>query len=423
VEKALEYDIAVAGGGSAGSAAAIAAARRGMKVLLVEEANCLGGISTAGGVGEWFANVEGTGSILADVKAGLEESGSLQGRLFNPEHLKIIWQILAEKAGVEVLLDASVIGAAKEGKRLEEIEIAACAKRLKVKARHFIDATGEGDLGALAGAEFMKGEPGTGRTLHMTLVFSLWNTGRPVKPWLPEGLAPIRDESELPGLHGFVKLEDGRVYCNATKVLNHDPTDPFSLSSAEMEARRQLARVLHYLQTHGFESYELASSASKIGIREGRRLLGDFVLREEHILGEKPRDFEDGVAVATSQIDFHSLSQQGHAGWRRKVAPYAIPFRCLQVKGIANLLSAGKCISADQVVHSSSRMTPTCCATGQAAGTAAALAVEAGLQDTREIDLASLRKALSEDGMELNPAKHSSFHLKEPGEHEREASL
>ncbi len=419
----LDYDIIVAGGGSAGAAAAISAARHGARVLLVEEANCLGGVSTSGGVGEWFANVEGTGSILADLKGMLESYGAVKGKVFNPEYLKIAWQVLAERAGVDMLLHSSVAGAKRDGASIREVEIASCSKRLKAKARYFIDASGEGDLGKAAGAEFMKGEPGTGRTLHMSLVFTLMDARRPAKAWLPEGLSPIKEESDLPGLHAFARLEDGRVYCNATKVLNHDPCDPFSLTEAELEARRQLMRVLHYLQTHGFETFELASSGSKIGIREGRRLVGDFILREEHILGDRPLAFDDAIAVATSQIDFHSLSSQGHGGWRRKVQPYGIPFRCLMVKGLANLLSAGKCVSIDQVVHSSIRMTPTCCAMGQAAGAAAALAAKAGIDEIRKLDIAKLREELSRDGMELDPLRHKPFFIQEQGENSRKESL
>ena len=418
----LHYDIVVAGGGSSGAAAAISAARRGVKTLIVEEGNCLGGISTSGGVGEWFANVDGMGGILSDAGEILKGYGTLKDRFFNPEYLKIAWQILAERAGVDILFHSSVIEAKMAGSLIDEITIASCSKTLRAKAKFFIDATGEGDLGAASGAQFMKGDPETGKTLHMSLIFSLWDTGRLVKPWLPEGIRPIKSQDELPGLHAFIKLGNGRVYCNATKIINHDPTDPVSLSNAECESRRQLILVLHYLQTHGFETYELASSGSKIGIREGRRLIGDFILSEKHILGDSPTDFDDGIAVATSQIDFHSLSSQGHAGWRRKVNPYAIPFRCLVVKGVSNLLAAGKCVSIDQTVHSSIRMTPTCCAMGQSAGTAAAIATKDGLTEIRKTDIAKLRGELEKDGMELDPRNHKSFFIQENGSNSRDES-
>lgn len=406
----LEYDLIVAGGGTAGAAAAVAAARRGQRVLLVEEQNCLGGISTSGGVGEWFASLPGMGDIFQATVRELERYGMRDRRFFNPEYLKIIWQGLAERAGVHFLFHASVIGVDTRGGALETVRVACCTRELVAKARYFIDATGEGDLAALAGAETVQGDPVTGLTLHMTLTAWLYDTGKPVTPYLPEGLAPITCDAELPGLGAGWLVENRRVFLNATKVTRHDPTDPFSLTAAELEARRQLARVVHYAQRTRYPNHALAGSGAKIGIREGRRIVGDYVLRRDEMLGRKePLDFPDGVAVATSQVDFHSLTKGGNAGWRERVECYAIPFRCLVARGFRNLLMAGKCISVDQVVQSSCRMTPTCCAMGQAAGTAAALAVEADAAEIRRISIPALRDALAADGMELDPWKHQAF--------------
>jgi len=203
-------------------------------------------------------------------------------------------------------------------------------------------------------------------------------------------------------------LADNRLYANMTKVMGHNPVDPVSLSQAEQEARRQLVRVAYYVQKL-HPTFALVSSGQRIGIREGRRIVGDYTLRQEDITGDAPKDFPDGVAVATSQIDFHSLTRPGQVGWRQKVNPYAIPLRTMIPKGLKNLLVAGKPISGDQVAMSSYRMTPTVCAMGQAVGTAAALAVETGLDDIRHLDIATLREKLAQDGMELDPHKHKSF--------------
>jgi hypothetical protein len=405
----LTADVVVVGGGTAGCAAAIAAARRGHGVLLVEEGNALGGTSTSGGVWEWFASQDGLGDIFDRLKMELNRYGSLRGRHFNGEHLKLIWQLLAEEAGVEILLHGSAIGAATEGGRVTGISVASCSKVLEVSGKVFIDCTGEGDLAALAGADFAQGDPQTGRTLHMTLTFTLCDTGASVVPYLPEGLEPIESQTELPGLLAMAPLVDGRVYCNMTKVMGHDPTDPLDLSAAELQARRQVAQVVHYLQRNGYPTFTLGSTGSHIGVREGRRIVGDYVLSEDDILGPTPRDFADGVAVATAQVDFHSLTKPGNDGWRQRVEPYTIPLRCLLVRGLSNMLVAGKCLSADQVAQSSLRMTPTCCATGQAAGTAAAWGLEAGVADLRSVDVESLRGQLRAAGMELDPAKHEAF--------------
>ncbi len=407
--RTLNVDVVVAGGGTAGCAAAIAAARRGQRVLLIEEGNCLGGVSTAGGVSEWFASLDGLGDIFAGVIRELDRFGARFGQFYNPEYLKLIWQLMAEEAGVEVLFHASVVDAAVQAGRVQSIRLVSCSQIIEVTARYFIDTTGEGDLAALAGARFMLGDPATGRTLHMSLTCILHDTGQPVTPYLPPGLRPIDRPEDLPGLRTYHRLPDGRVYCNMTKVMACDPTDPFDLSAAEREARRQLAQTVHYLQRFHYPTYMLCASGATIGIREGRRIVGDYVLTEADITAGEARDQPDGVAVATCQIDFHSLTEAGDAGRRQRVEPYAIPLRCLVARGFANLLMAGKCASGDQVAQSSFRMTPTCCAMGQAVGTAVALALETGVDDIRDIDVARLRTLLAEAGMELDPARHQAY--------------
>lgn len=407
--RTLTVDVLVAGGGTAGCAAAVAAARRGHRVLLVEEGNCLGGVSTAGGVNEWFASLDGLGDIFEHLKGELDRYGARFGQFFNSEYLKIIWQLLAEDAGVEILFHASVVGAASADGRVISATVVSCSQFIEVEATYFIDTTGEGDFAALAGADFLQGDPRTGHTLHMSLTCILQDTGKPVTPYLPPGLEPIETEDDMPGLRTYRRLPDGRVYCNMTKVTQHDPTEPFSLSEAEREARRQLARTLHFLQRTHYPTHMLMSSGAKIGIREGRRILGDYVLTETDVTSSAPLDFPDGVAVATSQIDFHSLTQKGDGGRRQRVEPYAIPFRSLTARGFENLLMAGKCASGDQVAQSSFRMTPTCCAMGQAVGTGVALALEQGAADVHALDVARLRAVLAQDGMELDPAKHDAY--------------
>ena len=401
-------DILVAGGGTAGSAAAVAAARRGHKVLLIEETNCLGGVSTAGGVNEFYANLEGLGDIFTYLVTQLDNFDALRGRYFTGEYLKLIWQILADQSGVDILFNTSIVDAEITNHSLTQVRAVSTSQFMEFQAQFFIDATGEGDLAFLAGADYQMGHPENGRTLHMSLTAMFHDTGELREPYLPPGFAPIHSVEDLPGLHGPVKLGDNRVYANMTKIMGHDPTDPLSLSQAEQEARRQLVRIAYYVQKL-HPTFTLASSGHKIGIREGRRILGEYTLTEEDIVGDSPRDFPDGVAVATSQIDFHSLTRPGHAGWRQEVQPYAIPLRTMIPKGQKNLLVAGKPISGDQVAMSSYRMTPTVCAMGQAAGTAVAMAVEAELTDIRALDIPALRKQLILDGMELDPQKHQPF--------------
>lgn len=403
------FDVVVIGGGTAGSAAAVAAGRRGHRVLLVEELNCLGGISTAGGVHEWFAGTSGLGDIFDHVRTELTNYGARFGRFFNGEYAKIIWQLLADRSGVEVLFHSTLAGVVREGGEVRAVRLLSCGQEMEIRAKYFIDASGEGDLAAGAGAEFERGDPEHGRTLHMTLTFLLVESRRPVVPYLPEGLEPIQSREELPGLGTGTPTPDGRVYCNATKVVGLDPTDPLQLSGAEAEARRQIARILHFLNRTDFPNHILASSGAKIGVREGRRIRGEYRIRGEDVVEGKCRNHPDGIAVATCQIDFHSLTKAGSAGWRQKVAPYQIPYRALIPQGLRNVLVAGKCISGDQVAMSSYRMTPTCCAMGQAAGTAAALAMEAECADVREVDVPRLQAELVSAAAVLDPDGHHAF--------------
>jgi hypothetical protein len=401
-------DIIVAGGGTAGSSAAVAAARRGHKVLLIEEGNCLGGVSTAGGVNWFYANLKGLGNIFTRLLTELKNFDAIQGHYFTGEYLKLIWQILADEAGVDILFHTSVVDAETEAGSLTKVRAVSASQFMEFRAKYFIDTSGEGDLAFLAGAGYQVGHPENGRTLHMSLTAMFHDTGTLRESYLPPGFAPIYNKEDLPGLHGPSRLPDNRLYANMTKVMGHNPVDPVSLSQAEQEARRQLVRIAYYVQKL-YPTYALASSGQKIGIREGRRIVGDYTLTQDDITSTESKDFPDGVAVATAQIDFHSLTRPGHIGWRQKVQPYAIPLRAMIPKGLKNLLVAGKPISGDQVAMSSYRMTPTVCAMGQAAGTAAALAVEAGIDDIRHLNIAALRAQLSRDGMELDPHKHKSF--------------
>jgi hypothetical protein len=359
-------------------------------------------------VNEFYANFEGMGNIFSHLVSELQKFDALEGRFFKGEYLKLIWQTLADTSGVYTLFHTSVVDVIVENGWVKEVVTVSGSRQIRLKAKYFIDTTGEGDGAFLAGADFDLGNPENGRTLHMSLTAMFYDTGTERKNYLPQSYEPIRSVDDLPGLRGPVRLPDNRRYANMTKIMAHDPTNPLSLSEAEQEARRQLVRINYYVQTL-YPTYALISSGQRIGIREGRRIRGEYCITQEDILGVNSKDFPDGIAVATAQIDFHSLSKPGHTGWRQAVRPYAIPFRAMIPKGFNNLLVAGKPISGDQVALSSYRMIPTVCAMGQAAGTAVALALEEGFLDIHQLSINTLRNQLSKDDMELNPAKHKPF--------------
>lgn len=143
IETPFKPDIIIAGGGTAGSAAAVAAARGGHSVLLIEESNCLGGVSTAGGVNELYASLEGLGDIFARLVAELDNFGALHGRYFTGEYLKLIWQILADEAGFDILFNTSVVEAEVKHESLVRIRAVSASQFVTFEAKYFVDATGE----------------------------------------------------------------------------------------------------------------------------------------------------------------------------------------------------------------------------------------------------------------------------------------
>ncbi len=409
-----KYDVIVAGGGSAGSAAAIAAARGGAKVLLLEEANCLGGTATHGLVNEIFSNLDGVGDILTEVCFMLGQNHLPRpDRFFNGEMLKFVWQYLAQQAGVEILFHASVFAAEVVEGRVTTVKFACCGQALEAAADWFIDCTGEGDLAAMAGAKFMKGDPEHGRQIAMTLMFQLIHSKVPVTPYLPPGITPYASESDISGLNVCVDLAEGRIYCNMSKIMELDSTDPEALTCAELNGREEMFQIIHYLQRTKYPDALPIASGGTIGIREGRRIIGENILTFADLQAGK--SFADGTVVATTQVDFHSLTRKGATGWHKVIEPYAIPFGCMIAKGFSNLLMAGKCISVDQIVHSSCRMTPSCCGMGQVCGIAAALAVRGNWPDIRKLAATELRQHLAQSGFELDPQKHRKFYQ---GDHE-----
>ena len=398
------YDVIVAGGGFAGVCAAVSSARKGAGTLLIEHYGFLGGAATAGLVRGFWATVDGVGYVFQEIYDGLKRLGALReskdyaeeylkhhppGVGFDEEYLKYILQDLVLKSGVDLRLHSRVIDVIKDEDRVGYLVVHGKSGIEALKARIVIDATGDGDVAALAGADFKKGRESDGRQLAMSLHFKLLDTGEKVKPVLPESCQEYESFEDLPFSPEL-----------RPKVIGLDPTDTGELTKAEILARKQVMSIAHYMQKRGHPTYKLVSVAPQIGVREGRRIIGDYVLTEEDIV--QGRKFPDVIAVGTSQIDFHDIDEYGDKGSRREaVPPYQIPYRCILVKGIENMLTAGRCTSSDQVAQSAYRMIPTCAALGQAAGTAAALAVKSKVK-LREMRVETLQGILAEDGVKFD---------------------
>jgi hypothetical protein len=397
-------EVAVIGGGIAGVCAAVSSARQGAEVLLVERYNVLGGNATAGGVGGFCGETRGQGEIFDEVIAGLDEVNAIadyapyeerESRTFDHEWLKFVLQELVLSAGVRLLLHATLVGADVTGGRVERVLVGSKGALAAVEPDTVIDATGDADLAAAAGFECS--HAGEGAQLPMSQMTFVRDVGERVDVPLPTGLEPIEGDDDLP-MTSVWEEPRGKAGIKI-KVEGYDVTDPWSLTGAEIEARRRSVRVIDYLRSERMPERVLDHSTHQIGVREGRRVVGEYVLTEDDL--RAGRRFEDDIAVGRFYLDFHDPSNAGrtYAVERTQVPPYGTPLRCLIPRGAIDLLVAGRCLSCDQVALSSARVMTTCAMIGQAAGIAAARAVESG--DVSTVDAQALREQLGKRGAAL----------------------
>ena len=226
------------------------------------------------------------------------------------------------------------------------------------------------------------------------LAFGLWLTGfnKSLKKFqLDTGIQLQRDNITL-------KTAGGRMYVNATRVTGVDVFSPVEFTSAVLECYRQIEGVARYLREciPGFEEARIEQIAPVLGVRETRHVVGDYTLTGEDALNG--HHFEDSIAADASALDIHD--PKGADVDFQGLRPYEIPYRCLLPQGVEQLLVAGRCISADHAAHARSRNMPACMATGQAAGVAAAVAVESGTT-VRQVSVAEVQKRLRALGMPL----------------------
>ncbi len=418
-------DIFVAGGGPAGIAAAVAAARQGVRVFLAERNICFGGMGTAGMLPVFmpFGNGEHllAAGIGSDVLKGLgvsEKEARGGGVVIQAERLKRLYDDLVLQAGVDFTFQTELTAVEAAEGRVRYAVLAAKSGLFAVEAKMFIDATGDGDLAAWAGAPFEKGDA-QGRMMAGTLC-SLWTDidwkrvhegGRiPDQSRLPQaiqdGLFSL-DDRHLPGMWPLGPTTGGG---NIGHTFGLDGTDERSITKAVLWARKSLLEYEQYYKKYlkGFERMQLAATASQLGVRESRRILGDYVLVLEDF--QRRAVFEDEIGRFSYPVDIHAPSpgldafkeyEKGFTTLRyKKGESYGIPYRVLTPRGLKNVLVAGRCISTDRPMQSSIRVMPGCFLTGQAAGVAAALAVQ--LQtDTRSIPIPELQKRLKALGAYL----------------------
>ena len=415
----MKYDIIVVGGGFAGVGAAVAAAREGCRVLIIEQSGSLGGaasnclvlpfmpyytkVKKPDGSSERLDLVQG---IFKEICGRLEALGQLSGNTFGGDYLKVVLDRITAEAGVDVLFHSAVTEVLKDGKRLYGVVFSTVAGSMTAEADCFVDATGDANLSFLADCRFQLGREGDNLCQPMTLCFRVANVCRDEVEEEREEMQRLYKQYRAEGkiknpredILLFRMIAKNMIHFNATRVVRLNPTDPFELSRAETEAREQMVELVDFLKTnlHSFRNAEIVASASSIGVRESRMVLGEHILTGSELVEMKK--FEDSVAAGNYDIDIHNPEGSGTSHYFFPDGGYyTIPYRSLAVKDADNLLAAGRCISCDHEAQASIRIMPICCATGQAAGTAAAAAFKSGCA-VRDADISEIRKTLKRNG-------------------------
>ena len=446
------YDVLVVGGGNAGCAAALAAARSGARVLLVERYGFLGGTATAAMVGPWMTFHAGAerivGGIAQEIVERLVALGGSPGHVhdssdyvptitpFDPEIHKALLFTLMRESGVDLLVHAYFLDAllAPDGS-VDGARFATVGGLREVRARRTIDATADAFVATSAGVAVQQGDE-RGLVQPASLMFRLshvdfaalstyvrahpdqMRSSLKMHERTPDALTAVaglydlwnaareRGDVDIPRelVSFFISPYPDEVTVNMTRVTEIDPLDPDDLTRAEVEARAQTMQLFAFFRLHvpGFANARIAATATQIGIRESRRIVGVYTLTADDIVNA--RTFVDAVARSAYPIDIHNPSGAGTT--TRRLPPgssYEIPYRCLVPLHAERLLVAGRCISTTHEALASTRLTPTVMTLGQAAGTAAALSL-ADDRALRAIDVDALRAALVHDGVDLRRA-------------------
>jgi hypothetical protein len=420
--------VVVVGSGSAGATAAIASARTGADTLLVERYGFLGGTSTMvldtfyGFYPPGEDNRRVVGGIPWEIAQRLAQRGMMierpntygagTGVTYDPETLKVVWEQTVLEAGARLRLHTFCTDALVEGGHITGVIVDGKTGLGVIEASVVVDASGDADVCFRAGAPFQKaGEDGPPQSL--TTTFRLGNVdverATQVKRALLEELmrrANLSGEYTLPREEGSVHRTPlpGVVATNMTRIANVDATDPLELTKAEIEGRTQALEYARFLRSEvpGYERCYLMNFSTQIGVRETRRVYGEYRLTREDVLSA--RKFEDAVAQCGAPIEDHHPGSDTRWEYIPGGDTYDIPYRCLLPLNVENLIVAGRCLSATHDAHASVRSMGQCMAMGQAAGTAAAMSALSHVAP-RRLPIRELQSRLVSDGALLSGAR------------------
>lgn len=414
--KTQEVDILVIGGGMAGVFAALGAKTPDVSVAIIEPSNILGGQGTAGGVAGFCGDSQRVNAPFAELVATLSEhkliaayQSNADRRPFDLEHCGFYLQEQVAKAGVDIYFHARALDAQTENGTLTSIRISCASDEILFQPKMVIDATGDCVIAVQAGFETF--HEAANVQLPMSLYFTLWDSGKKVTPHLPPGCPTWKTDDDLPmtTLHIF---DSGKVEVKM-KVVGFDAADGQSLSQAEIHARRQMMGLIYHLQTVGYQGkkldqHMLASVSRHIGQREGRRIVGEYVLTEHDVT--HAATFSDAVAVGTYHLDYHwpDKVERAGTGITTMVEPYHIPLRSLIAKGAKNLLIPGRGLSGDQMAMSSYRVQATCAQTGFATGKTAWQCIK-DQTDLTTVSVSAIQKNIENNGQSLNLSDYGDY--------------
>ncbi|HMP43156.1 MAG TPA: FAD-dependent oxidoreductase, partial [Roseiflexaceae bacterium] len=410
-------DVIVVGSGSAGCCAAIAAAEAGARTMLIERYGFLGGTSTQ--VLDTFYGFYTPGAIAHKVVGGIPDRvvaaleaegaafarpnsyGAGTGITYDPHQLRIVWEELAQQAGVEILLHSFCTDVVMDGDRISGVIVDGKRGLLKLTARIIIDCSGDADICFRAGVPFERaGDIDPAQTLTTTFRMSHVDISRAQAfgkqaMWQAMEQAMATGRYDLPRREGswHITPHDGVIHTVMTRIADLDPTDPVALTQAEILGRRQAREYARFLHdcVPGFEQARLSWLSHPIGVRETRRVYGHYRLTRDDCLGA--RKFADAIGACGAPIEDHRPGDDTAWAYLPEGMTYDIPFRTLVPQQVRGLLVAGRCFSATHDAHASCRSMAQTMTMGQAAGSAAALAV-AGDTLPDSLDIAVIQEHL-----------------------------
>lgn len=385
-------DVLVVGGGPAGAMAAIAAARAGARVQLIEEKGCLGGIWTAGLLSWMLDATNKTGLTAEAIDRMAQYWGERHSNHFltRPEICKFVLEQLCQEAGVSIRFHTRLVAAQVKAREIAHVITESKSGREAWAARAFVDATGDGDLGALSGCEWDYANPDTGEAQPFSLIGlvtgieldAVADCVRMIAEQRGLGVSKINMLAEFhragidPSYHGsFLAYLGGGIYMIMwNHIYGGCGFDADDVTRATLQSRIELHQLVEALRTLGgrWQQLQLVATADQIGVREGRRIRGHYTVTEDDL--RNGAHFDDEVCEVRFNFDVHATNPKSgklvHNVGRAQ--PYGIPLRALISADRDNLFMAGRCISGDFLAHSSYRVTGAAAATGEAAGKAAA---------------------------------------------------